>query len=193
MTDYTGPDDPWCTTIKSTQRQLSITILPAAETGRQFTLTLTAADGTSGYRWTLATGSSLPTGLTLDSAASMISGRPIAPGVFATTLEAADSLGLTKTLGLTITVAPSLAIRSRALPTAKAHHAYHARLRTSGGVAPIGWTVARGSLPVGLRLNPRTGELAGKPSHRGTFRGTIQVSDRLGAVSKTTFVLKVVA
>ena len=193
MSDYAGPDDRWCTTIKSTQRQFSITILPAAEIGRQFMLPLTAADGTSGYAWALTAGSSLPAGLTLDPEAGLISGRPTAAGVFATKLQAPDSLERTKTLDLTITVAPSLAIGRRTLPAAKTHHAYHARLTTSGGVAPIRWTVARGSLPVGLHLDRQTGELAGKPSRSGTFHPTIQVNDRLGAVSKTTFTVKVVA
>jgi hypothetical protein len=193
MSDYIGPDDPWCTTIKSTQRQFSITILPAAEIGRQFMLPLTAADRTSGYAWALTAGSSLPAGLTLDSEAGLISGRPTASGVFATKLQAPDALGRTKTLDLTITVAPPLTIRRRTLPAAKTHHAYHARLTTSGGVTPIRWTIARGSLPAGLHLNPQTGELAGKPSHSGTSHPTIQVKDRLGAVSKTTFTLKVVA
>lgn len=193
MNDYAGPDDPWCTTLKSTQRQFAITILPAAEIGRQFVLPLTSADGTSGYAWALAAGSSVPPGLALDPAAGLISGRPTAAGVFATKLQAWDSHGLAKTLDLTITVARSLVISRRTLPAAKRHQAYRARLTTAGGVAPIRWTVARGSLPVGLHLNRQTGELAGKPSHSGTFHPTIQVSDGLGAVSRTTFTVKVVA
>lgn len=193
LSDYAGPDDPWCTTLKSSQRQFAIAVLPAAEIGRQFMLPLRAADGTSGYAWALAAGSSLPSGLALDPAAGLISGRPTAAGVFATKLQAPDSHGLTKTLDLTITIAPSLVIGRRSLPAAKAHRAYDARLTTAGGVAPLRWTVARGSLPMGLRLNRQTGELAGKPSHAGTFHPTIQVSDRLGAVSKTTFTVKVVA
>jgi hypothetical protein len=127
----------------------------------------------------------------LDPEASLISGRPTSAGLFATELQAPDALGRAKTLDLTITVAPSLAISRRTLPAAKTLHAYLARLMTSGGIAPVRWTIARGSLPAGLHLNPQTGELAGKPRHCGTSHPTIQAKDILGAVSKTTLTVRV--
>src|SRR6266540_3324726 len=83
------------------------------------------------------------------------------------------------------------AIAGRTLPAAKARRRFDARLSFSGGIAPRTWKVVHGSLPRGIRLNAKTGELAGTPRHAGTFPFTVRLSDRLGAVSARTFVLRV--
>ena len=77
-------------------------------------------------------------------------------------------------------------------PLAKVGRSYSAHLHVLGGVAPERWTIARGSLPAGIHLNAHTGALTGTPSAAGKSHVTISVSDKLGAVSRTTFVLKVV-
>src|SRR5947208_3487239 len=162
---------------------------PAAEVQQPFTLTLAATGGKPGYQWSVATDSPLPAGLTLDAAKGTIAGTPTIPGTSVVKLTATDTLGLTSTVDVKIAVAPKVTIVSRPLPSAKVGRVYRARLLAVGGVAPKRWTIVRGSLPRGVRLNAATGALSGKPLRKGTSRVTFQVTDSLSGASKTTFVL----
>jgi hypothetical protein len=99
-----------------------------------------------------------------------------------------DSLGLQTTLEVSLPVVAQLTILKRALPAATVGRAYSARLRVSGGVNPKTWSA---KLPSGLRINSRTGVISGTPRRAGIARITVQVTDKLGVVSKATFTLKV--
>ena len=171
--------------------KITTTAAPAAEVGRPFDFTLGAEGGKQAYAWSLASGSTLPDGLSLDTAKSAISGTPTAVGTTVVKVTVTDALGLTQTLSLKIAVAQQLTITRRALPTAHVGQAYRARLFAVGGVAPKTWSILRGSLPSGIRLNRATGALTGAATKTGTSHVTIEVTDNLGAISKTTFVLKV--
>ena len=92
---------------------------------------------------------------------------------------------------MTLVVRAHVAIRSKSLPSATSGHAYRARIAVRGGVPALRWTLARGSLPRGLKLAARTGTIAGKPARSGTFRITVRVRDSLGAASTQKLVLRV--
>jgi len=70
-------------------------------------------------------------------------------------------------------------------------HAYRTKLAARGGVRPIRWTIARGSLPRGLTLGASTGTFTGAPAKAGTFRITLRARDSLGAVATKKLVLTV--
>src|SRR6266536_6274 len=133
----------------------------------------------------------LPLVVALDADTGAIKGEPLVAGSFQLKLVVADTLGWTDTIAVTLPVAAKLAIARRTLPAAKARRKFDARLTFSGGIVPRTWKVVHGSLPHGIRLNAKTGELAGAPRHAGTFPFTVRLSDRLGAVSARTFVLRV--
>jgi maltooligosyltrehalose synthase len=93
-----------------------------------------------------------------------------------------------------VTVAPRLLVSRRPLPLASIGAAYRATLRATGGVAPRNWRILGGrpgSLPKGLKLNARTGQITGTPKQGGTFRLRIQVTDKLGVHAALGVVLKV--
>src|ERR1019366_6102517 len=121
--------------------------------------TLQAKGGAGADTWKLATGSSLPAGLTL-SGAGVISGTPNGNFVGTTyfTVDVTDSetptaQTATAALSIAITVAPLSVTTSGSLTTGVAHSVYPSvTLQATGGIQPyINWTVVGGNtnLPPG--------------------------------------------
>jgi hypothetical protein len=171
--------------------KVSAVTVPAGEVARAFTLQLAATGGKAQYKWSLAGGTTLPAGVTLDGASGVISGRPAVAGSFTVKVTVTDSLGFTDTVDVNLSFAPKLAITTRVLRAAKAGHAFTARLAVSGGVTPRTWTLVRGSLPAGVHFSKRTGVFSGTPRRAGKSTIVVQVTDALGAVSRVTLVLKI--
>jgi hypothetical protein len=67
--------------------------LPAGLVQGSYYTALAASGGTSPYTWALASGSVLPSGLSLDPAAGAISGVPLVSGPFTFTIQVTDSAG----------------------------------------------------------------------------------------------------
>lgn len=72
---------------------------------------------------------------------------------------------------------PSLELRGQALAQAKVSKRYEAALSATGGVGAAAWSVASGTLPPGLTLDPGTGAIAGTPSAAGTYVFAVEASD----------------
>jgi Putative Ig domain len=95
--------------------------LPAATLGSAYSVMVTAAGGLQPYTWTVATGSSLPAGLTLTSGSpsATISGTPTATGTFTFTLNVTDSdtpTPTTTSASFTLTVSTSSTLNCPAIP-----------------------------------------------------------------------------
>jgi len=165
--------------------------VPAGEVARPFKLELAAAGGKGPYAWTVASGSALPSGLSIDGGTGIVSGVPAVAGTFPVKVTVTDALGFTDTIDVKLDLAAKLVLVKKALPSAKAGHAFRARLLAQGGVAPQTWKLVRGSLPAGIHLSKRTGELTGSARRAGTSTIDVQVTDALGGVSHARFVLKV--
>jgi large repetitive protein len=158
------------------------------ETGVPYSSTPGATGGKPAYTWSLAAGTRLPAGLTLDTTSGAISGAPTAPGTTSFQLVVTDSLGLSKSETVSFATVAHLSLAKLALPAARAGAAYNAVVRKAGGARPFRWT-ARG-LPRGLKLIA-TGRVVGTPKAAGTYRVNVRVADILGAVSTRTYLLKV--
>jgi Putative Ig domain/Cellulase (glycosyl hydrolase family 5) len=81
--------------------------LPAAIAGISYSQSLAATGGLEPYHWSIAAGSSLPSGLSLNATTGMITGAPAANyGPFTFTVQAADSspTPLTATASVSITI-----------------------------------------------------------------------------------------
>ena len=53
-------------------------------------------------------------------------------------------------------------------------------LQASGGLLPYSWSIASGSLPEGLQLDPSLGIISGKPTEAGAFNFAVRVTDGKG-------------
>ena len=68
-------------------------------------------------------------------------------------------------------------------PSGQVGVAYSSFLVATGGTPAYTYSIAGGSLPTGLTLNPSTGAIAGTPTAAGTFSDTSRVADSAGASS----------
>jgi Putative Ig domain len=52
-----------------------------------------------------------------------------------------------------------------------------AEIKVTGGVQPYTWQVSQGKLPPGLKLSPKTGVIAGRPTKPGVYHFNVLVMD----------------
>ena len=73
-------------------------------------------------------------------------------------------------------------IVTASLPDGKVNQAYSETL-TATGTSPITWSIASGTLPSGLSLDPSTGVISGTPKTAGTSTFTVKATNNYGNVS----------
>jgi hypothetical protein len=184
---------------RSGERQLTLTVaaalqaraaVPAGERGLRYTGSVPATGGVPPLTWSVASGA-LPRGLALDPATGAIRGIPRVAGVFAVTFAVTDAAEQRVAVPASIRIAARLAIATTRLPRATAGSSYSARLRASGGLRPVRWTVVGGELPRGIQLDRVTGILTGTPRTPGVYRFAVRGTDRLGVTARKAFRLVV--
>jgi hypothetical protein len=162
------------------------TSVASAVEGTGYSTTLSAAGGSAGYSWSIASGS-LPPGLSL-SPGGVISGTPNHSGTYGFQIKVADFAGATATQNLGITVASSLGILTTTVPSGIAGFAYSTALIASNGDGPYSWSVLSGSFPPGLSFST-AGAIAGIPTTPGSYNFTVQVTD--GGIGVATRALSI--
>ncbi len=182
VTDATTPAQVATESLDVTVAPLSLSVataaLPPGMAGRLYTATLVAAGGTPPYAWSLASGSTLPAGLTLNTVTGAVYGTPQAAGTTPLTVEVSDAASHTASASLSLAAAPAgLVMATQSLPGATDGTAYSAQLEAAGGSAPYSWSLVSGALPAGLTLNTVTGSVYGTPRTLGPSIFTVQVSD----------------
>jgi large repetitive protein len=161
--------------------------LPAGEVGAAYTAAVTSSGGIGPFSWN----GTAPAGLALDPAKGVISGTPKSAGSFSVPLKITDSDGQTVDTTVTFSIAARLAITTTKAPAATVGKAYRFRLASRGGVGSRKWAVARGKLPRGLRLDPKTATVSGIPRAAGRYPIIFKLSDALGVASTRTLTLVV--
>jgi hypothetical protein len=156
--------------------------LPNAANGVAYSETLTITGGVSPYTYSVSSGS-LPACLNLNglanSTSTTITGTPCSSGLSNFTVQLKDSGGIaiTQAFSISVTPPPPLSITTTSLPQGLTNVSYQAFILTTGGVAPLKWSVSGGSLPAGLALNGATGQVTGVPMTAGTSSFQVTVTD----------------
>ena len=153
--------------------------LPAGTVGTSYSqrIQATATGGVPPYTWAIASGSSLPPGLSFTPSTLTVTGTPTAAGSFTFNLEVRDSSSsvTSRPVGITIN-APGLSLTTpRQLPDGTLNQSYTASVAASGGQPPYRWSAS--GLPGGITINATTGQLSGTPTAAGNFGVAITVSD----------------
>ena len=171
--------------------QITTTSLTDGAVNVAYAATLSSTGGQTPISWSLATGSTLPPGLTL-SAQGVISGSPGSSGSYTFTVIATDTTGGTDRKTLTLNVANPLIISTTNAADGVRGTVYAQAFGASGGTAPYTWSQLSGTIPPGLTLNPTSALLAGTPTQSGTFSFTLQVRDSLGQTVSKAFTITII-
>ncbi|HEY4300749.1 MAG TPA: DUF4082 domain-containing protein [Candidatus Didemnitutus sp.] len=177
-------------TVQSAVTLLGIAVTPAnpsilAGAGQQFTATGTYSDSSTQNLTTQVSWSSS------NSTVAVVSSAGLA------TSSAGGSTTISATMGAvtgstTLRAQTLLAINTSSLAGATSGTPYSANLSGTGGVIPYSWSIASGSLPAGLSLNPVSGIISGTPTALGTSTFTVGVTDSGPPVQSTTKSLSIV-
>ncbi len=135
--------------------------------------------------WTTA--AALPSGLSLNGATGVVTATNAAVGNTPVTLTATDGAGGTATTGtfaikvfpaLSATAAPDLTTHSNRTASTGAPTA-------SNAYGAVTWSIAAGSLPAGMSLNPATGVLTAANVAPGTYAYRLGAADAAGGTATT--------
>ncbi len=149
--------------------------------GVAFSMQASVAKTVGAVSWTLASGT-IPPGLALNDVTGVVSGKPTTNGTYAFVLRATDSSMQATAPQVSVTVqdgiTPGIVVRST---TPRVGKAYLANLTADGATGATTWSLASGSLPNGVTLDPQNGNLAGVPAANGTWTPTLRATDATGA------------
>jgi len=168
------------TVVVTPPPSITTTSLASGTVGTAYSATLQASGGAGTLTWSLASGSTLPAGLSLSSSGA-ISGTPTTPATTSFTVKVTDSSGgqpgpVSATQQLSLTIKPAqLIITTTSLSNGVVGTAYNASLTSSGGTGAISWSVTSGSLPAGLNLSGSA--ISGTPTAAGTVPFTVTATD----------------
>jgi hypothetical protein len=125
----------------------------------------------------------LPNGLSLNPATGLITGTPLATGVYQTILTASNLDGDgTATLAISVTPNPGApAIGGSLVSTGRLRAAFEYQVQTSN--SPTAWLAS--DLPPGLEINNTTGLISGTPTLAGTFAVPVTVQNAVGSDTKS--------
>jgi len=160
---------------------ITTTSLPAAVEGSSYSQAIQAT-GFAPLSFSMSAGT-LPAGLSLTSSTGAITGTPTGPtGPSPFTVKVTDGSTppqlTTQALSITVNAATTLTITTASLTNGNLNAVYSATLQSTGGFAPIAWSVTGGTaLPTGLSLNSSTGVITGTPTESGVFSVTFQAAD----------------
>jgi hypothetical protein len=171
---------------------LSPAMLPPGILGLAYNQTMTASGGIQPYAFEVISGMP-PTGLIL-SPSGILSGIPLATGVFTFTVRTTDVAGCPGSRVYTMLIDPAgcppISVSPETLPPMTAGITYGQAISANGGTGPYTYDVTMGELPQGMTLY-NTGLLSGTVAIAGTYTFTITATDALFCTGSRVYTLQV--
>ncbi len=171
--------------------QITTTTLPADVEGTAYSQPLALTGGLAPFTYSISTGS-LPAGLSINASTGAITGTPTGPnGTSSFTVKVTDSSNpvqsATQALSIAVNLPPAPQITTTTLPADVEGTAYNQTVASTGGLAPLTYSVSVGSLPAGLSLNASTGAITGTPTGpNGTVSFSVKVTDKSNPVQSAS-------
>ena len=131
--------------------------------------------------YALGTGSSLPAGLSLNSANGQITGTPTTPGVVNTTLTASNAAGPSAGAVVVFTVDGITSSGNVNATQGVLMTPYQLQTVVAASAA---YAQTAGALPAGMSFSTVTGQITGTPTVSGNFSVTLQATTSTGTYSK---------
>ena len=173
---------------------IAVTITPAnppnIDQGQtlRFTVSLTNDSASKGVTWSLSgpgcAGATCGTLSNVTTTSATYNAPASVPTSLSVMVTATSVASPTQYNSSTWFVMPPLSIVTTDLPKATPNYNYNTTLTAAGGVQPLNWSLAGGTLPAGLTLNS-AGEIYGIPTTGGTSTLTLKVTDSSGAPGGT--------
>lgn len=142
----------------------------------------TAQNLLPGATWVLASGSSLPAGLSLSETTGAITGTPTeertVSGIVVTAIDAGGTYA-TAPFDLTV-AADSLVVSTPSAMRTRVASPFETTLTASNAVAPVTWSLKSGALPTGLAVESATGKITGTPTVSTNSTVTLEAVDSIG-------------
>ena len=169
----------------------------SATIGQAYAFTFVGDGGTAPYAWSVIAGS-LPIGLNLNPFTGIVSGTPVSAGVFTYTVQVLDTSGTAIFKTYSTTVIAPLVVTNSSLASWTAFKAgYTDNLVSTGGTAPVTWSISAGSgagtlVPApGLSIAAATGAITGTPTQAGSFSFTAKATDVNGVTATAVLTIMV--
>jgi len=176
------------TIVVNTVPAITTTSLPTAEQGLAYNQTITATGGTGTLTFSPVT----VDGVTLSTLGGF-TGTPIAAGIFPFIATVTDSIGVSASQPLTLTVNAGPSIGTTSIPNGQYNSPYVPfTLSATSGTPPYTWSIgSSGLLPAGITLAPATGILSGTPAQAGVWSVPITVTDANSKAASTNLSLTI--
>ncbi len=179
--------------VNATALAIDQTSLPGLTAGVAYRQTLTASGGTPPYIFTMESGT-LPGGITL-SGTGTLAGTASTAGNYPIVIRVTDYANNHTLASFTLVVTGSsgggpLSISDLVLAPVQTGVAYSQQFLSTGGTAPITFTLTSGSLPAGLSLSTG-GTLSGTTAATGNYSITITATDANQQTAQKSFTLTV--